>query len=111
MRTNFMRRFSNQSFLFLSWFFFGFFSVAIAFHFHPAGLSGRSCSICEIKGTTEGTLVKVLYEGSVSIDPISFRPFPGLSSAISSEPHFSFLFHIPFAHSNKSPPVSSRLAE
>jgi hypothetical protein len=100
-----MRRFSRKSFLILSWFFFGFFSVAIAFHFHPAGLSGRSCSICEIKGTTEGTLFKVHYDGSTSIDPISLLPLPRLSSEILPEPHFSFFSHIPLARPNKSPPV------
>jgi len=102
-----MRRFSRKSFLFLSWFFFGFFSVAVAFHFHPAGLSGRSCSLCEIKGTTEGNLLKVNYDSFIPADPMDFLPFFGLSLEISPERQFSSCSHTPLARSNKSPPICS----
>ncbi len=107
MKRAFMRRFSRKSFLVLSWFFFGFFSVAIAFHFHPAGLSNRSCSICEIKGTTEGDLLKVNYEGFIPADPMDLLPFPGLSLEISLERQVSCCSHTPLARSNKSPPIGS----
>ena len=102
-----MGRFSRNSFLFLSWFFFGFFSLAVASHFHPAGLSGRSCSLCEIKGTTEGNLFKVSYDGSIPINPMGLLPFPGLSSEISPERYFSSYTQPFLVLPNKSPPIAS----